>query len=72
MHTPMTQQQRDAYAQTCFALMDPKHRLSMLIDRLVMDLDRHDMRGEKLPRWMQSELKSAGLELHELNKEVRV
>ena len=71
MRKPMTQPERDAYATTCFALMDPKTRLSMLINKLVMDLDRHDMRGEKLPRWMQVELKSACLELHELNKEVR-
>lgn len=71
MHA-MTQPERDRYADTCFALMDPKTRLSMLINRLVMDLDRHDMRGERLPKWMQSELKSACLELHELNKEVRV
>lgn len=67
----MTQPERDAYAQTSMALMDPKTRLSILINRLVLDLDRHDMRGEPLPRWMQSELKSACLELHGLNKEVR-
>lgn len=66
----MTQPERDAYAQTSMALMDPKTRLSILINRLVLDLDRHDMRGDKLPRWKQHELRRACIELHELNREV--
>lgn len=67
----MTQPERDAYASTCFALMGPKTRLSILIRRLVADLDSHERRGEVLPPWKQGELKRACLELHELNKEVR-
>ncbi len=71
MNHPMTQPDRDAYAQTCFALMDPKHRLSMLIRRFVMELDQHARRGERLPRWKQIELQRVCLELREINKEMK-
>ena len=72
MNHLMTQPERDAYAQTCFALMDPKHRLSMLIRRFVTELDQHERRGERLPRWKQNELRRACVELHALNRETRI
>lgn len=71
MNRPMTQPERDAYAQTSMALMDQKTRLSILISKLVMDLDRHSLRGDKFPRWKQDELRRACVELHGLNREVR-
>ena len=67
----MTQPERDAYARTCFALMSPAHRLSTLIRRFVLELDQHQQRGERLPRWKQIELQRVCLELHEINKEMK-
>ena len=68
---PMTQPERDAYAQMSFALLDGKVRMSVLIRRLVLEMDAHQRHGEKIPRWKQIELQRACLELRELNREVR-
>ena len=68
----MTQPERDAYARLTFELMSPAARLSALIRRFVLELDLHEQRGERLPRWKQNELRRACVELHGLNRETRV